>query len=118
MGKRGPVPKSPRLRAFQGNPGRQPMPAAQTSAPGPPPRCPSWLDASAKRRWRELVPSLQARGMLDQIDLGSLAAYCSAWSEFETATRMLREEGHTVDCVKGRKMAHPAVAMQRSAWKA
>jgi P27 family predicted phage terminase small subunit len=53
------------------------------------------------------------------LDGDALACYCQAWSEFEIATKLLRKEGRTVVMSKtGYVSAHPAIAMQRSAWSA
>jgi P27 family predicted phage terminase small subunit len=82
------------------------------------PRCPTWLDKGAKRKWKELAPELSRLGLLTIIDGDVLAAYCQAWAEFEHATKTLQAEGRTVTRGTGGKCDHPAVAQQRTVWKA
>src|SRR5262245_54055951 len=82
------------------------------------PKCPSWLDAVAKSKWKQLVPELDALGLLTVVDGDMLAAYCQAFAEFKEATGQLRREGRTCTAGTGGLKAHPAVSMQRSAWEA
>lgn len=82
------------------------------------PKCPPWLDAEAKRKWRQLVRELSPLGLFTAIDGDALATYCVAWSELRTATETLQREGRTIQTQSGYLAPHPAVAMQRSAWQA
>jgi P27 family predicted phage terminase small subunit len=82
------------------------------------PKCPTWLDAEAKSKWRQLVRDLSELGLLTAVDGDTLAAYCTAWSELRTATETLQREGRTFVTENGYKVPHPAVAQQRSAWQA
>ena len=82
------------------------------------PNMPAWLDATAQARWEELVPELERMGVLTVVDGDALAAYCTALSELESATRDIQALGRTYYTVSGVLKPRPAVAMQRSAWKA
>jgi P27 family predicted phage terminase small subunit len=79
------------------------------------PSCPKWLDAEAKAKWKEVVPLLEAAGVLTKLDRAILTAYCVAWSELIEATRILAAEGRTCRSEAGTLKTHPAVGMQRSA---
>jgi len=82
------------------------------------PVCPAWLDDEAKKKWRKLVPELDRLRLLTVVDGDVLAAYCQAWAEFKWATEVMQKEGRTGTRGTGGSAPHPAVAMQRSAWKA
>lgn len=129
MGKRGPKPKPTKLKLITGSRvtnHNEPQPAALT------PKCPAWLDPEAKRKWRVLVPELSRLGILTIVDGDALAAYCQAWAEFRQATETLQREGRYVTVgggvkvgkdgssvtLTGQPQPHPAIAQQRSAWKA
>lgn len=129
MAKRGPKPQSPGLRLVHGNPGKRPLAAGVRGPDAGRPKMPSWLGKIAKAKWRALVPQLEQLGILTVVDGDVIAAYCSAWEEFEAATRVLTADvTRCQECgVNGGRFSsrgtgglahHPAVAMQRSAWKA
>ena len=42
---------------------------------------PEWLNVHARRYWRDLVPKLQARRVLTEVDLEGLAVGCSAYGK-------------------------------------
>lgn len=112
-------PKPTRLKILQGNPGKRPLNRREPQPTQKLPKCPVWLAPAAKKKWKSLVPELGRIGLLTVVDGDALAAYCQAWAEFEWATRTLAREGRTVTIPKtGYVMPHPAVAQQRSAWKA
>jgi P27 family predicted phage terminase small subunit len=96
---------------------------------GKPPRCPSWLDKEAKAEWKRLTRRLAAMNLPTALDHCTLACLCAAWSEFHAATKLLQAEGRVIrtggqkdektgNWQGGQLQPHPAVAMQRSAWKA
>jgi P27 family predicted phage terminase small subunit len=131
MGKRGPQPTPKRILELRGSwrakeRGDNPQPT-----PGAPP-CPTWLDKEARKEWQRLVPELERMGLLTVVDGAALTCLCTAWAEYIWATKTLEAEGRVVTCggkvvekpdgtfeVLGAQLVpHPAVAMQRSAWKA
>ena len=83
---------------------------------------PAWLGKVAKAKWRALIPQLEQLGILTVVDGDVLAAYCSAWEEFEATTKILTStadgDGRFSSRGTGGLAPHPAVAMQRSAWRA
>jgi P27 family predicted phage terminase small subunit len=114
---RGRPPKPTRLKLLTGNPGKRPLNDSEPQpAPGSP-ACPEWLDDAARIEWHRVAPELARLGLLTQVDLAALASYCQAWAEFQAATELIQKEGRHFTS-KGRKYPHPAVAHQRSAWKA
>lgn len=88
---RGRKPKSDEVKASAGNPGKaslgspKPLPVAPT--------CPSWLDATAKAKWRELAPKLEKSGLLTEVDGEAFALLCAHWSNAVKAQRDLDRNG-------------------------
>jgi P27 family predicted phage terminase small subunit len=110
------------VRLIQGNAGKRPIISADrtnsaVSADGTKkmPRCPSHLDAEARRVWRELAPQLYSAGLLTQIDGEALAAYCSSWSIWVQAKRKIAEEGLMVTGPRGGVRPSPWIAIARGA---
>jgi P27 family predicted phage terminase small subunit len=103
-----PARKPTRLKILEGNPGKRPLNDREPMPKRGRPKCPPWLDAEAKRKWKALIPELDRIGLLTLVDGDALAAYCRAWSAFRTAAETLAREGHTVETAKGGTRAHPA----------
>lgn len=83
------------------------------------PSCPTWLDREAKAEWRRIVPELERLGLLTVVDRAALTCYCLAWSELNEATRVLKRDRRSKKVRKDEPLTpHPALAAQRSAWKA
>ena len=117
MGKRGPRPMTAeelRVRGSKLAAGRE----AALALPLKAPPCPKDLGPYARSVWRKVVPVLLAAGRLSVADAELLRAYCEAAAEARTAAEMLEREGRTFRTDKGYIGQHPAVAMQRSAWRA
>ena len=117
MAKRGPKPQSPRLRVIHGNPSKRPVAGEGRGPAAARPKMPAWLGKIAKAKWRQLIPQLEDLGILTVVDGDVLATYCLAWEELQAATELLQKD-RTVNRGTGALAPHPAVAMQRSAWKA
>lgn len=92
--KRGRKSKPTALKKLEGNAGKralpkdEPQPEAITGVAAP-----AYLSKDAKDEWRRLAPELIKLGLLTVADLGSLAAYCAAWSDFVKAERALMRGG-------------------------
>ena len=52
-----------------------------------------WLDADAKKVWRQVVPPLRAMGVLTRIDGKAVARYCTSWVRWRRAIEFIREHG-------------------------
>lgn len=123
---RGRKPDSPALQAAKGSPGKRAMGKrmgqritrlAANDPANPPPFLTKKGEeglADALRIWRELVPQLQRRNLLDRIDRYGFARWCVYQAEWIEATRTIRREGitRTVTTVSGDEMPrrHPAAA--------
>ena len=92
MGKRGPRPKPSVLKLLSGNPGGKKI--AKEPKPRPiAPRCPAWLSAEAKKEWKRVAPELERCGLLTQLDIACLAAYCQVYGRWVSCERRLAKEG-------------------------
>jgi len=86
-------------------PGRRPKPTAlkelegsrirrkgDEPQPGGVPKCPSHLDAEARKEWRRISRELLSLGLLTSVDRAALAAYCGAWSRWVKAEKALQKQ--------------------------
>ena len=112
----GPPPEHPRLRLLKGNPSRRPLrcpPAPARADECPPP--PRHLNAYAKEEWQNIAPELHRLNLLTILDIGPLAAYCSAAAQLrqaeEAVERMAKRDprGHalTVEGSAGNHVTNP-----------
>ena len=121
---RGPKPKPSTLKLIQGNPGKRPI---NKSEPKPKPvrrpRPPFDLDENAKREWRRVVRELDDVGLLSNLDLPVLTAYCVAYSRFRTANEALASvankdptfKGLLIKTKQGNWIQNPLVGLARRA---
>ena len=110
------------LKIVTGNPGKRPMPknepkpaVARSIKPLP------WLSAEAKKEWRRVAPELERVGLLTEVDIALLAAYCDAFGDFqrdEKAMAKLRAEAagvETNETPNGMVQQHALRGMKRVA---
>lgn len=86
-------PKPTHLKILEGNPGKRPI---NTNEPKPrpiAPKCPRGLSAAAKREWERVAPLLERCGLLTEIDMAALAAYCTLYGRWIEAETTVRKEG-------------------------
>lgn len=120
MGRRGPAPKSARLKLLEGNPGKRPLkkgdPASgtrQSARTARPPAYPTWLGPAAKTEWQRLAPELARSGLLTVLDQAAFALYCETYAQWLECQRALAELGRTYITVSGRLVERPEVEMAR-----
>jgi P27 family predicted phage terminase small subunit len=114
---RGRKPTPRVLKLLMNNPGRRPLnpqepqPAVvpETQAP------PDWLDASAQGEWRRLAPMLVRQGVLTEMDLDALTAYCVAWSTWKDATQKIRTFGMVIKTKTGYPITSPYIPIANKA---
>jgi len=95
---RGRKPTPRVLRILLGNPGRRPLGPDEPTPPVVPETqaAPDWLDDGAKVEWGRLAPMLVREGVLTEMDLDALTAYCVAWSTWKDATQQIRRFGMVI----------------------
>ena len=116
-------PRTPTALALvRGNPGKrsktaEPKPAA--ARPPPPPDLPE----IAAEEWRRVVDRLADLGLMSDIDVGALTAYCDAFGEWVSARRIFaalsaanpKTGGFMVRTPNGSVQIAPLVSIIRSA---
>ena len=110
-------PKPSNMRYFEGNPGKRPL---LPDEPKPKvtrrvPAAPRTLDDIGKREWRSMARALYDLGLLTEIDLTMLHAYCQSFSEWQTAVLAARAEGTIVTTPSGYVQQSPHVGMANRA---
>jgi P27 family predicted phage terminase small subunit len=93
---RGRRPTPSHLRLLQGNPQHMPI---NKNEPQPPPvatvEAPDYLSGYALDEWYRIAPGLRVMGLLTELDVHILAAYCiaySRWREVEEKLAEMREK--------------------------
>ena len=117
MGRRGPPPKSPHLKALEGNPGKRPLKGNNAKPRSVAPDCPDWLAVEAKAEWKRLAPELERLGLLTILDRAAFACYCQSYARWVQAQAVLREHGTMYVTASGRMHERPEVAMAGSSLK-
>ena len=107
--KRGPAPQPTVKRKLHGNPGRRPYPKNE---PKPEksekiPLAPRHLDKVAQKEWRRMAKELHPIGLLTNIDLTALAAYCSTYSLWVDAITKIQKHGPLIKAQSGFPMQSP-----------
>jgi P27 family predicted phage terminase small subunit len=126
MGRRGPQPTPTKLKILRGNPGKRKTNTREPEPTAKAPAMPAWICGEARAEWGRVVPELTRLGLLSVVDRGTLTAYCLAWAELVSATKLINEQGRVVEepildrtyepTGYIRKKLHPAVKLQRDAF--
>lgn len=92
MGKRGPKPTPTEVLKVRGswraNLNRnEPQPCKDV------PRCPNWLNQQARKVWKQIVPQLNAMGVLTKIDCNTVARYCDCFARWKQMAKWMDEHG-------------------------
>jgi len=112
---RGRKPKPTRLRVIEGNPGHRPLNAKEPAVPAiRGAAAPAFLDPVARQEWSRQVKDLIPLGFVGPCDLGVLAAYCDAHSDFVRASQKLQKTGDLI-VVKGKPITNPLLRIKRDA---
>ena len=92
MGSRGPAPRPSTVHMLNGNPGKRSQ-AAPGNGSGPAvavPVAPEWLLSEARAEWDRITPELETLGLISELDLAHLAAYCQAFALMERTGREIK----------------------------
>jgi P27 family predicted phage terminase small subunit len=109
---RKPVPNV--LKLHRGNPGRRPI-RPDVDVPDGLPAAPEHLDAVAMKEWNRIAPLLLKSRLLSGIDGAALGAYCTAYSRWAQAERMLQKTGLLVKAPSGYPIISPYVSISNKA---
>ncbi len=111
MATRGRKPKPTALKMLEGNPGKRPLNAHEPTPPNGTIRCPTWLEAEAKKEWRRLAPSLEAMGVLTTADITAFAGYCQAYARWKEAEEFISQHGSIFQTPSGYVQQVPQVSI-------
>ena len=112
---RGRKPKPNGLRLIQGNPGKRPINPREPKFMKGVPRCPDYLDACAKEKWKAVVSELAPQGILTKVDGDILAGYCLQYSIHIRASEFVASLSSLTIVNAGRVQLHPLVKAARDA---
>jgi P27 family predicted phage terminase small subunit len=79
----------------------------------PPP--PAELTDEGLEEWRRVAPVLFAAGLLTDLDVGPLMAYCTAYGRWRVSEAALAREGLTITTPRGSTIAHPLLRIAQRA---
>jgi P27 family predicted phage terminase small subunit len=107
------------LRVLRGNPARRPLPKDEPTpaAVGEAVAPPEGLNAAAVREWKRVAPALARVGLLTDLDLDALAAYCVVCAEWRTALKHIEDEGAIILSPNKYPMPSPWVSMAARAFE-
>ena len=91
--RRGPKPKSAKLKVIEGNPGKRALPKNELEPPVTRPEPPLHLNSYAVSEWYRVVDIMFAQGMVTDLDVVTLGAYCSAYGEWRLAEEEMKKVG-------------------------
>ena len=111
MATRGRKPKPTALKMLEGNPGKRPLNENEPKPPKGTIRCPTWLEAEAKKEWRRLAPSLEAMGVLTTADITAFAGYCQAYARWKEAEEFISQHGSIFQTPSGYVQQVPQVSI-------
>ncbi len=106
MGKRGPKPLPNETLKIQGS-WRANRPGLPQVKPGKP-KCPTWLDGTAKRLFPRIVKILFARNVLTEADQMVVAGYCQNYSLWRLAVRASRDRKVKIGTIEHRRITTTA----------
>ncbi|MBU5455267.1 phage terminase small subunit P27 family [Caproiciproducens sp. MSJ-32] len=114
MAQRGRKPKPTALKILEGNPGKRPLNEDEPKPEKKAPKCPSWLDAEAKKEWRRMSKQLEAMGILTAIDMAAFAGYCQAYARWKEAEEFITKHGTIIKTPSGYWQQVPQVSIAQT----
>lgn len=79
------------------------------------PAAPDHLDKAALIEWGRISAELEKMGLISEIDMAALAAYCQAYSRWLDAENQLAEQGLTITTMSGNIIQNPLVRIANKA---
>ena len=118
MAIRGRTPKPTALKILEGNPGKRPLNDKEPKPENKAPKCPSWLEPEAKKEWERMAESMEAMGILTEIDKAAFAGYCQAYARWKEAEEFLSKHGTIFKTPSGYIQQVPQVSIAQTYLKA
>ncbi|GKU31460.1 phage terminase small subunit P27 family [Clostridium folliculivorans] len=114
MAQRGRKPKPTAIKVLEGNPGKRPLNKNEPKPDKRAPKCPAWLEAEAKKEWRRMSKTLEAIGVLTQVDASAFAGYCQAYARWKEAEEFLSKHGTIFKTPSGYIQQVPQVSIAQT----
>lgn len=111
MAQSGRKPKPTALKVLEGNPGKRPLNTKEPKPKSNAPKCPSWLEAEAKKEWRRMSKQLELMGLLTEVDMAAFAGYCQAYARWKEAEEFISKHGTIVKTPSGYWQQVPQVSI-------
>jgi P27 family predicted phage terminase small subunit len=102
------------LQLAKGNPGKRPMNDEEPVPKFEMPKCPDFLDETAREEWFWISQELFEMGVLALTDKTALAMYCQSFSRWAQAEEFLQREGFIVEGERGTKI-NPYISIAQRA---
>ncbi|MBP2664417.1 MAG: phage terminase, small subunit, family [Firmicutes bacterium] len=114
MAQKGRKSKSTALKILEGNPGKRQLNTNEPKPVNKAPKCPSWLDAEAKKEWRRLTKQLENLRLLTNVDMAAFAGYCQAYARWKEAEEFISKHGTIVKTPSGYWQQVPQVSIAQT----
>lgn len=114
MAQRGRKPKPTALKVLEGNPGKRPLNEHEPKPEKKAPKCPAWLEPEAKKEWKRMTKTLEAIGVLTQVDATAFAGYCQAYARWKEAEEFLSKHGTIFKTPSGYIQQVPQVSIAQT----
>ena len=107
--KPGPRARPTLLKKFEGNPGKRQLPKNEPKPKSRKrtPQAPSFLSTLAKKEWKRIAGELHRLGLLTDLDITALAAYCQNYEMFIEAVENIKKHGVLVKQQSGFPVQSP-----------
>lgn len=114
MAQRGRIPTPTAIKLLEGNPGKRPINKNEPKPEKRAPNCPTWLEPEAKKEWRRMTKTLEAIGILTQVDATAFAGYCQAYARWREAEEFLSKHGTIFKTPSGYIQQVPQVSIAQT----
>lgn len=114
MAQRGRKPKPTALKILEGNPGRRPLNINEPKPEKKALKCPVWLEPEAKKEWRRMSKTLEAIGVLTEVDNAAFEGYCQAYARWKEAEEFLTKHGTIFKTPSGYIQQVPQVSIAQT----
>lgn len=114
MAQRGRIPTPTAIKLLEGNPGKRPINKNEPRPEKRAPNCPTWLEPEAKKEWKRMSKTLEAIGVLTQVDATAFAGYCQAYARWREAEEFLSKHGTIFKTPSGYIQQVPQVSIAQT----
>lgn len=114
MAQRGRKPKPTAIKELEGNPGKRQLNQNEPKPKKNAPKCPTWLDAEAKKEWKRISKQLEELGILTEVDMAAFAGYCQTYSRWKDSEEFITKHGPIYKSPNGQVMQVPYVSIAQT----